>query len=350
MNELFQEIYHSLVQGNELVLATVVSDKGSTPRTSGSNMVVYRDGSISGTIGGGIIEGDVIRSAMNLFGSSGAMISSYNLTRTGRADDMDLVCGGQMKILLEHVVSHAGNVEMFELMCEELNNSRPFFWVGKVVENGKLNQIERAVQTADKRWVGLLAKELELQAILGGFNIHHDKTALLANDRRQYVVSPIIPPDTVYLMGAGHVAKEIALLTKQVGFKTFVFDDRAEFANQERFPGADGVYVCNSFERVFEDFDVIPGGYVIIVTRGHRSDKEVLAQALRTDAGYIGMIGSRSKKESVYQALLKEGFMQSDLDQVHCPIGLSIDAETPAEIGVSVIAQLIQHRANRRIQ
>ena len=79
MSELFQEIYQSLVQGNELVLATVISHKGSTPRTSGSNMVVYNDGSISGTIGGGIIEGDVIRSALDLFGSSGAVISSIRL-------------------------------------------------------------------------------------------------------------------------------------------------------------------------------------------------------------------------------------------------------------------------------
>jgi xanthine dehydrogenase accessory factor len=144
------------------------------------------------------------------------------------------------------------------------------------------------------------------------------------------------------------VSKEIALLTKQVGFRTLVFDDRKEFANPARFPGADGIFICKGFDSVFDDYRVVPESYIIIVTRGHRFDQEILAQALKTEAGYIGMIGSRRKKESVYQALLKEGFSQSDLDQVHCPIGLSIDAETPAEIGVSVVAQLIQHRAGRR--
>ncbi|MHB8811290.1 MAG: XdhC family protein [Desulfobulbaceae bacterium] len=160
MSELFHEIFQSLATGNELVLATVVGESGSTPRTSGSDMLVYRDGTISGTIGGGIIEGDVIQSALNLFGSSGAVISSYNLNRTGKADDMDLVCGGQMKILIEHLAPHEENVEMFRLMCEEMKMSRPFFWVGKVVQNGGQRKVERAVQTSDNNWSGSLAKEI----------------------------------------------------------------------------------------------------------------------------------------------------------------------------------------------
>lgn len=350
MSELFNEIFQSLAKGNELVLATVIKVSGSTPRTSGSDMIVYNDGRISGTIGGGIVEGDVIRSALNLFGSNGAIISSYNLNQTGKADDMDLVCGGKMEILIEHLAAHKANVDMFRLMCDEIKMSRPFFWVGKVVEKGGQRKVERGVQTSDNKWSGSLSKEIELQTILGGINIQSDKTSLFKTNKQQYIVAPIMPPDTIYLMGAGHVSKEIALLAKQVGFKTLVFDDRKEFATPDRFPDADGVFVLKGFDSVFEEHSVSPGSYIIIVTRGHRFDKEVLAQALRTEAGYIGMIGSRKKKENVYQTLLNEGFLQNELDQVHCPIGLSIDAETPAEIGVSVIAQLIQHRARRRNQ
>lgn len=348
MSDLFHEIFESLARGNELVLATVIGDSGSTPRTSGSDMLVYRDGTISGTIGGGSVEGDVIRSALELFVSNGAVISSYNLTRTGRADDMDLVCGGKMQILLEHLAPHDGNVEMFRLMSAEMRKSRPFIWVGRVVENNGQHMVERAVQTADNTWSGTLAKEIELQTILGNINGRNVKTSLFTTDTQQYVVAPVLPPDTVYLMGAGHVSKEIALLARQVGFKTLVFDDRQEFANLARFPLADGVFVCKGFDSVFMEYNVAPGSYIIIVTRGHRFDKEVLAQALRTDAAYIGMIGSLRKRESVYQALLDEGFSEQDLERVHCPIGLEIEAETPAEIAVSVIAQLIQHRANRR--
>lgn len=156
----------------------------------------------------------------------------------------------------------------------------------------------------------------------------------------------MIPSDTVYIMGGGHVSKELALLTKQVGFKTLVFDDREEFANKARFPDIEGVFICSDFSKVFEDFNITPGGYVVIVTRGHRFDKEVFASALKTNAEYIGMIGSRKKRQYTYQSLIAEGYQQSDLDRVYCPIGLSINAETPAEIGVSIVAQLVQHRAN----
>jgi xanthine dehydrogenase accessory factor len=311
-------------------------------------MIVHGDGSIAGTIGGGRVEAEVIQSAIQLFASTGAIISSYNLNRTGEAEDMDLVCGGQMTILLEHLPAHEENREMFRLMCQEMKMGRPFFWIGRVVDSGPRKQVERAVLTADDRWVGSLAKELEVQTLLAGMHQDHDHTALYEYGTHQYVVAAVMPPDTVYLMGAGHVSKEIALLAQQVGFKTLVFDDRAEFASPERFPGADGVFVCRDFASVFEEYQVTPGSYIVIVTRGHRCDKEVLAQALRTEAGYIGMIGSRRKKESVYHALREEGFPQSALDQVHCPIGLSIDAETPAEIGVSIVAQLIRHRAHRR--
>ncbi|KPJ97871.1 MAG: hypothetical protein AMJ60_10065 [Desulfobacterales bacterium SG8_35] len=348
MRELFQEIYESLVSGNELAVATIISDRGSTPRTSGSGMVVYRDGRISGTIGGGIVEADVIQSALSLFKKHGALVSSYDFNQTGKMDDMDLVCGGHMQVLVEHVSADKENLELFGLMCEEMRMARPFLWVGRVTENGRQLQVDRAMHTADNRWLGPLQQEAVLQKRLNGFTMRHDKTALLQIDKHQYVVAPVLPPDTVYLIGAGHVSKEIALLTRQLGFRTLVFDDREDFANTERFPGVDGVYVCKDFAGIFEEFSVIPGSYIIIVTRGHRFDKEVLAQALGTEAAYIGMIGSRKKRKTIYQALLSEGFAQSALDQVHCPIGLSIAAETPAEIGVSVAAELIQHRASRK--
>jgi xanthine dehydrogenase accessory factor len=193
-----------------------------------------------------------------------------------------------------------------------------------------------------------LPKDPALQEKLNGFSNDHGNTALIDIDNNHYVVAPIQPPDTAYIIGAGHVSKEIALLTKQVGFRTLVFDDRGEFANTERFPDVDGVYVCGDFAGVFDTFAITPGSYIVIVTRGHRFDKEVLAQALGTDAGYIGMIGSRKKRDYVYSQLRNEGFDSSELERVYCPIGLAIDAETPAEIAVSIVAQMIHHRANRR--
>lgn len=345
--KLFKEIRDSMINGQELVMATVVGDSGSTPRSSGSKMVVHRDGSIAGTIGGGSIEGDVIQRAQKLFANKTALIISYNLNQTGKADDMDLICGGRMQVLLEHVACTQNNTEMYELICAEIEKSQPFFWVGKI-SDGKDKIIERAAVREKQEWVGSLKEETALLNQLSEMRLKPAHTALFdINRQHQYVVEPIKPPEALYIVGAGHVSKEIALLTKQVGFKTIVFDDRVEFANRKRFPEVEAVHICKDFQSVFEEYHISPGSYIIIVTRGHRFDKEVLAQALQSQAAYIGMIGSKKKRESVYQVLVNEGCSRNELDAVHCPIGLSIAAETPAEIAVSIVAELIQHRANK---
>jgi xanthine dehydrogenase accessory factor len=131
-------------------------------------------------------------------------------------------------------------------------------------------------------------------------------------------------------------------------FFTVVLDDRKEFANRQRFTDADEIVVLPSFETAFESHLFDPDSYIVIVTRGHSHDKTVLAQALQTNAGYIGMIGSRRKRNIIYRKLLDENFSQADIDRVHSPIGLKIGAETPEEIAVSIVAELIQKRAEHR--
>jgi xanthine dehydrogenase accessory factor len=135
-------------------------------------------------------------------------------------------------------------------------------------------------------------------------------------------------------------------LAGRCGFRVVVIDDRAEFAGAARFPSAAEV-IQASFYGVMERIPVDASSFLVIVTRGHLHDKAVLAQALRTDARYIGMIGSRRKRDIIYAALLEEGYIRADLDRVHSPIGLDIGAETPAEIAVSVVAELIRERAGR---
>ena len=170
---------------------------------------------------------------------------------------------------------------------------------------------------------------------------------VLEIETRRFFVEAALPSETVYLFGAGHVSQQVALVAALVNFKTVVLDDRAEFANQERFPKADEVIVAPSFNQAFTGLEIDYDSYLVIVTRGHVNDKVVLAQALRSKAGYIGMIGSRRKRDMVYQELLKEGFTQEDINRVHSPIGLNIGGETPEEIAVSIVAELIQVRSAR---
>ena len=162
---------------------------------------------------------------------------------------------------------------------------------------------------------------------------------------KRFFVEPLSSEGTVYIFGAGHIGQKLAPLTKFVGFQTVVLDDREQFANRELFGSADRVVVLESFDDAMKDLAIDEQSYLVIVTRGHAHDKTVLGQALKTSAGYIGMIGSRKKRDATYAVLAGEGFTTQDLLRVHSPIGLNIRAETPEEIAVSIVAELIQARA-----
>jgi xanthine dehydrogenase accessory factor len=345
MREVFLEICQTLLNGQELAVASIINDRGSTPRSSGSKMIVYPNGDISGTIGGGAVEGDVSQRALRLLKTGGAEIVPYDLSQNGHAEQMDLICGGQIKVLIEHLAVNDENVKLLGAAHEELKMSRPFWWIGKITDvDGRL-QVQHAIQKIEKVFAGPQHFKLEIQKLVESDTHVFNGLRFVEFDKRAYLIESIIPPETLFLFGAGHVAKEIAALGKRVGFRIIVFDDRAEFANADSFPDADETIVCPGFTEVFNGVNTTTNDFIVIVTRGHSFDKQVLAQALQTKAGYIGMIGSRRKREAIYKELIDQGVKQSALEQVFCPIGLAIDAETPAEIGVSIVAQLIQHRA-----
>jgi len=351
MTDLFNEVLQCLERGEPVVAATVVSHSGSTPRTSGSKMIVHSDGRISGTVGGGALEGDVIRSAMNLFAVRGGAIRFYDLNETTNTDDLDLVCGGRMHVFLEYVSADKAAIEVYRALVDSLASSNRTLYAALVRGDDDNLQVTRSVLTNDGRPVDraldVIPASDELQEALASAGVDSAARLVpLGPDR--LVIEPVVPPDTVYLLGAGHVSLELAWLTHRLGFRTVVIDDRPEFASEERFPMAHALRVCPDFTEVFAGFTPGKDSLVVIVTRGHRFDKKVLAQALATETGYIGMIGSARKRDTIYRGLVDDGVDPSELERVHCPVGVDIEAETPAEIAVSIAAQLVEHRAHRR--
>ena len=159
----------------------------------------------------------------------------------------------------------------------------------------------------------------------------------------EVLLEPIFAEPTVYIFGAGHVSQQLAPLAKKVHFKVVVIDDREMFANRERFPDVDEVIV-SEFERCFDQLNIDDSSYIVIVTRGHLYDGFVLEQAVKTNARYIGMIGSKKKIQTLYQTFDGEGVSKETLNRVYAPIGLDINSETPEEIAVSIVAQLIKVR------
>ncbi|HTV57560.1 MAG TPA: XdhC/CoxI family protein [Verrucomicrobiae bacterium] len=167
-------------------------------------------------------------------------------------------------------------------------------------------------------------------------------SGLICGGTLEIFVEPILPQPMLYMFGGGHISVSLARAASLAGFGVSVVDDRESFANRERFPMATEIYT--SYEESFDKVKPNASAYMTIVTRGHKDDMRVLGWAVRTQAKYIGMIGSRRKVISVYRALQKEGFAESEFDRVHAPVGLEIGALTPEEIAISIAAELIAIR------
>ena len=177
------------------------------------------------------------------------------------------------------------------------------------------------------------------------FNLNNEASydnGLICGGTLEVFVEPILPQPMLYIFGGGHISMALAEAAHKAGFSTGVVDDREQFANRERFPMAGEIYT--SYEEAFEKIKPNACSYLVIVTRGHRDDMRVLGWAVGTEARYIGMIGSKRKVLSVYQALEREGIGAEKFDKVHAPVGLEIGALTPNEIAISIAAELIAVR------
>lgn len=351
MDDIWQEIHRLLSLGEDVVVATIVHHSGSTPRTSGSKMIVCRDGRTIGTIGGGPVEAEVTQTARTVFTTKGPLLKTYDFNTSASAAAMDLICGGRFVMLVEHFAADRETCEIIGMLTERMAGGQEAVRLSRLAgstESGNVS-IEHAVIDFGGQWQGPLQPPEGLQERIVEERQGAQTTTLFDHDGQQYLIEVIVPLKTVYILGAGHVAKEIAPLLHRASFRTVIIDDRAEFANTTRFPEADRVMVSSGYSHLFADFKLDTNSYIIIVTRGHSYDRECLGQALQTEAGYVGMIGSRKKREQIYRSLLEEGISTGDLERVHCPIGLPIGGETPFEIAVSIVAEIIQHRAQNGV-
>ena len=348
MNYYIEELCQILKQNQPVVMATVLTHQGSTPRSAGSRMLVLPGGEIIGTIGGGKVEAEVMQTASALFDTEISQIRSFDLRTRPDLDDLDVICGGQMTILIEYLQATTENIDIFQKLHITLKQGQNSFMIASLeqtsgsVRVGKRCHIQKSGKISDN----CPYPETHLQELAAQARGTCIPAVLPAGDQK-YLIEPYTLNGTVFIFGAGHVARQVAVISKMVGFTTMVLDDRKEFANPDRFPDTDQILVLDTFEDALQELSMDTDSYIVILTRGHRHDQTVLAQALETDAGYIGMIGSRKKRDIIYRNLLDDGFTPKDIDRVHSPIGIGIQAETPEEIGVSIVAELILERAKR---
>lgn len=247
---LYQKIAELEARGEPFALCTIVQSSGSTPRGTGSKMLVFQDGSFLDTIGGGEMESRVIQAALEGMRDGQARYLKYSFTDPQRGDPG--VCGGQVEVYVE----------------------------------------------------------------------------------------PNIPPSVLVVVGAGHVGKAVAHLAHWLGFRVVISDDRPEFSSPDAIPDADE-YHTGPLSGLPLQVPLTPWTFIVLTTRGMNIDVEGLPVLLKSQAAYIGVIGSRRRWQLAYNQMLAAGVPADQLGRVHSPIGLELNAETPEEIAVSILAEII---------
>ncbi|PKM49281.1 MAG: molybdenum dehydrogenase [Firmicutes bacterium HGW-Firmicutes-7] len=343
MNEIYEQIIELFDSNQPSVMITILDKSGSAPREEGTKMLVKKDFSIVGTIGGGILEAVSIKLSSKVFENKEYIIEDFSLTNND-AKSVGMVCGGKVKVLLEYIdPDDYQMVNAYKKMNECSQKQVDFVLITRLKENnGYLSGRDKWICT-ETGFFGVEDEEV-LDIAKSVREDFHQLKIHIKNEKERVLIEPHFNYESVCIVGAGHVAQKIAELTTNLGFYTIVLDDREEFANRERFQKVDEVKVIESFHKLSEYVTITANSYIIIVTRGHSNDKEVLAQMLKTDAKYIGMIGSRSKRDITYKILKEEGFTSEDLSRVFCPIGVNIYAQTPEEIAISIAAEVIKVR------
>lgn len=346
MINIFVELNKILKEGERLVLARIIKQAGSAPRAIGTKCIFLEDGSIIGTIGGGFLEYQIQEEAKKTLKEGKSSIIHIELTGQEVAKS-EMLCGGIVDVYLEPISPRNRIAKKVFQRVKEITSESNKGLLLTLVSDGIEYKDETCRILIEKNGssTGDIGTILDKEKGRWQNLLEAGREELIEWKDGEYLVfvEPIRPDDVLYLFGAGHISTVLAPLAKMVGFQVVVIDDREEFANKDRFFDADEIIVC-PFLEAFDHVSIGPSAYIAIITRGHIHDKLVLQDVLKENPAYIGMIGSKRKRQIIYESLIKEGISNDRLSQVHSPIGLDIGAETPEEIAVSIVAELIQTR------
>ena len=329
MRNMLKTIKNKLEHEQALVLVTVIASSGATPRGAGARMLIGKEGRICGTIGGGAVGYRSEQIAAKVLEEKTSLGHDFTLTKDD-VQNLGMICGGACNVFFHYL--SAGDTHTIMLCDEaeaEFQRGSNLWLLTDVGENGQM---------------GLYAEDLGFW----GISVPEKLTLSRHPERTGNIFAEQINVSgRVYIFGGGHVAQELVPVLSHVGFRCVVMDDREEFTKKELFPGAEEV-ICGDLQNIGNYMTIGNNDYVCVMTRGHAYDTVVQAQVLRCRPTYCGVIGSAFKAAGVRKTLKQEyGLLDEELNLVTTPIGLNIKGETPAEIAISIAAQMILHRAER---
>lgn len=333
MEKFFTLMKEALENKNDVMIVGISAVSGSAPRGAGARMLVSESGRVCGTIGGGSVEHETELQALALLKEKTSGMQSFRLA-SNNVKDLGMVCGGEMLVFFQYI--SAFNHQFVDLCNLALQK----------IKGGEVCWLITGLTDATNAQMGIYSEKSGFYGVdvISGLNFA-DTPHMQRAGNQDYLIEPLVRAGTVYIFGGGHVSQALVPVAARVGFRCAVFDDREEFANPTLFPDAAKVGLID-FKNIANLITITKSDYVVIMTRGHQYDSSLQAQAMRTDARYIGVMGSNSKIAHVSAQMRELGFTDADLARIKTPIGVNIKAETPEEIAVSITAELIMVRAS----
>lgn len=333
MKKLFETLRGTLTGGGDAVLVTIVASSGSAPRGAGARMLVTQAGRVCGTIGGGAVEYRAEKLAGEILAEKRSRQEHFRLFKNDVAD-IGMVCGGAVDVYFRYFSAGDGEAKQLLSACTALFEAQEPAWLITETGSGALS-----VWTPKQGLLGAPVPEEVLSSL-------SQRARLRECGEKTYYCETLLQPGRVFLFGGGHISQALAPFLLALDFPCTVLEDREDYLAPERFGGAQTQRIdpgdVSGLVASFTEND-----YVCIMTRGHKDDMRIQMQVMRSPVRYIGVIGSARKQRTVREQILALGYDEAEFDKVVSPIGLDIGADTPAEIALSIAAQLVMVRAGK---
>jgi xanthine dehydrogenase accessory factor len=347
MSSPYERMQKLTAAGVPFAVATVVRTQGSTPQVVGAKLILSGIESERpfGTLGGGCVEADAIHDARGILAGQPATLRAYQLTEE-LAWNTGLVCGGTMWILAERGSGDAwpavDGISTLGAAAEAAAGGPPVAFVSAFRHEGRTLHFDaRVLVLAGGRLIGTLgSRERDERARDAAIEQMRHGTArhVTLDDVHELLVEPVTSRPQLVIAGGGHVSRAIARQARLLDFDVVIFEDRPEFADPERFDGA--TVLGGDLMANIASFDYGALSYLVIATRGHKLDADCVAAAVTTRVPYIGLLGSRRKTILIAEMLHEQGADESRIAAIRAPVGLDLGGRTPAEIALSVLAEI----------
>ena len=338
MRDILPDVESWLAQGKSVAIATVIQTWGSSPRQQGARMAITPEGGISGSVSGGCVEGAVFEAAVEALKTNRPQLLHFGVADE-TAWDVGLACGGSIDIFVNPL-----DAGFFQTLRSVLDDEIPAALV--TVIRGPDEKVGREILIHGNGEV--IAASVDGQAVevveLSMHSLADGKTQrILLEDGIELFIEPLLPPPTLIAVGGVHITIALMELAKTLGYRTVVVDPRKAFGSGQRFPHVDRL-IQSWPDEAFQQIPITSNTAVAMLTHDPKLDDPALKIALASPAFYVGALGSRLTQSKRRQRLLEDGLTEEQLDRIHGPIGIAIQARTPEEIALSILAEIVAAR------